>query len=169
RHEAQRGVHGVGSQRAASDRFATRKGTRGRIAGMSETPSNEPGPLDDALDRYLAHLRVERALQPMTLEAYARDLLEYLDWLARQGKRTLAEATQIDVLQHLASLQQRGLSRASQARHLAALRGLHRFASAEGLSPTDPAEGVEGSRGSRPLPHFLGIEEVDRLLAQPDA
>src|SRR5205807_113262 len=70
---------------------------------------------------------------------------------------------------HLASLQQRGLSRASQARHLAALRGLHRFASAEGLAQTDPAEGVEGSRGSRPLPRFLGIEEVDRLLAQPDA
>jgi integrase/recombinase XerD len=136
---------------------------------MSETPSNGPGPLDDALDRYLAHLRVERALQPTTLESYARDLREYLDWLARQGKRTLVEATQIDVLQHLASLQQRGLSRASQARHLAALRGLHRFASAEGLSSSDPAEGVEGSRGSRPLPHFLGVEEVDRLLAAPDS
>src|SRR5438270_444827 len=94
---------------------------------MSDAPANGPGaqangpgPLDDALDRYLAHLRVERALQPATLESYARDLREYLDWLTRLGKRTLGEATQIDVLQHLASLQQRGLSRASQARHLAA-------------------------------------------------
>jgi integrase/recombinase XerD len=136
---------------------------------MNDTPAIGPGPLDDALDRYLAHLRVERALQPATLESYARDLREYLDWLARQGKKTLGEATQIEVLQHLAALHRRGLSRASQARHLAALRGLHRFASAEGLAPTDPAEGVEGSRGSRPLPRFLGIEEVDRLLAQPDA
>jgi integrase/recombinase XerD len=136
---------------------------------MSETPANVPGPLDDALDRYLAHLRVERALQAATLESYARDLREYLDWLARHGRGTLAEATQIDVLQHLASLQKRGLSRASQTRHLAALRGLHRFANAEGLAPADPAEGVEGSRGARPLPRFLGIEEVDRLLAQPNA
>jgi integrase/recombinase XerD len=136
---------------------------------VKDAARSGPGPLDDALDRYLAHLRVERALQPATLESYARDLREYLDWLAKRERRSLAEATQIDVLRHLASLQQRGLSRASQARHLAAVRGLHRFANAEGLTPADPAEGVEGSRGSRPLPHFLGIEEVDRLLAQPDA
>jgi integrase/recombinase XerD len=136
---------------------------------VNDAPASGPSPLDDALDRYLAHLRVERALQPATLESYARDLREYLDWLAKRERRSLAAATQIDVLQHLASLQQRGLSRASQARHLAAVRGLHRFANAEGLTPTDPAEGVEGSRGSRPLPHFLGIEEVERLLAQPDA
>ncbi|HWE22315.1 MAG TPA: site-specific tyrosine recombinase XerD [Myxococcales bacterium] len=135
---------------------------------MTEDSANAPGPLDDALDRYLAHLRVERALQPATLESYARDLREYLDWLTRQGRRTLAQATQVDVLQHLASLQRRGLSRSSQARHLAAVRGLHRFASAEGLTETDPAGEVEGSRGSRPLPRFLGIEEIDRLLAQPD-
>ena len=37
------------------------------------------------------------------------------------------------------------------------------------MAPIDPTEGVEASRGSRPLPDFLGVEEVDRLLAQPDA
>lgn len=41
-----------------------------------------PSLLDEALDRYLAHLRVERGLLPATLESYARDLREYLDWLA---------------------------------------------------------------------------------------
>jgi integrase/recombinase XerD len=127
-----------------------------------------PGPLDDALDRYLAHLRVERALQPATLDSYARDLREYLDWLAAERIDRLAQATQVHVLRHLAALQQRGLSRASQARHLASLRGLHRFAAAEGICPTDPTEGVEASRGSRPLPDFLGVDEVEQLLAQPD-
>ena len=131
--------------------------------------SDAPGPLDVALDRYLAHLRVERALQPATLDSYARDLREYLDWLLTQAIDRLADATQVHVLRHLAALQQRGLSRASQARHLAAMRGLHRFAAADGICATDPTDGVEASRGSRPLPDFLGLEEVDRLLAQPDA
>jgi integrase/recombinase XerD len=135
---------------------------------VSEATMRGPGPLDDVLDRYLAHLRVERALQPATLESYARDLREYLDWLAAEGVGALERVTQLQVLQHVAALQQRGLSRASQARHLAAMRGLHRFASAEGLAPSDPTEGVEASRGARPLPDFLGVEEVDRLLAQPD-
>ena len=128
-----------------------------------------PSALDLALDLYLAHLRVERGLSPATLESYARDLREYLDWLAGQDSNSLAEVSETMVLQHLAALQQRGLSRASQARHLAALRGLHKFANAEGLTPTDPSEGVGATRGERPLPGFLGVGEIERLLAQPEA
>jgi integrase/recombinase XerD len=128
-----------------------------------------PSPLDLALDRYLAHLRVERGLLPATLESYARDLREYLDWLASRGLPSLTEVTEPVILQHLAALQVRGLSRASQARHLSALRGLHKFANAEGLVPTDPSESVEAARGSRPLPNFLSVDEVDRLLSAPVA
>src|SRR5262249_59665566 len=80
---------------------------------------------------------------------------------------SLAEVTEPLILQHLAGLHQRGLSRASQARHLSAVRGLHKFANAEGISSTDPSEQIEAARGSRPLPNFLSIDEVDRLLSAP--
>jgi len=129
--------------------------------------SREPSPLDLALDRYLAHLRSERGLSPATLESYARDLREYLEWLTGRRLAQLAEVTEPLILQHLADLQRRGLSRASQARHLAAVRGLHRLACAEGIAPTDPSEGVDATRGARPLPNFLSVDAVDRLLAQP--
>ncbi len=135
---------------------------------MNAVLNDAPSALDEALDRYLAHLRVERGLLPATLESYARDLREYLDWLPKQGILRLAQVTEPLVLQHLAALQKRGLSRASQARHLA-VRGLHRFANAEGIAPADPSEGIGATRGARPLPDFLGVHEVDRLLAQPDA
>jgi integrase/recombinase XerD len=127
-----------------------------------------PGPLLDALDRYLAHLKVERGLLPATLESYARDLQEYLAWLRKEQISSLAQVTEQTILQHLAALHVRGLGRSSQARHLAAVRGLHKFANAEGLSPLDPAERVGASRGARPLPIFLGVGEVDRLLGQPE-
>ncbi|HZR07742.1 MAG TPA: site-specific tyrosine recombinase XerD [Myxococcales bacterium] len=133
-----------------------------------EAALHGPSPLDEALDRYLAHLRVERGLLAATLEAYARDLREYADWLGAHAVARLDQVTEAMILHHLADLQRRGLSRASQARHLAAVRGLHKFASAEGLTPADPSAGVEATRGSRPLPHFLAVDEVDRLLAQPD-
>ena len=134
---------------------------------MTEALLTGPSALDQALDRYLDHLRVERGLLSATLEAYARDLREYTDWMARQGISRLGDVTEPTILQHLGALQLRGLSRASQARHLAAVRGLHRFANAEGIAATDPSEGVGATRGSRPLPNFLAIDEVDRLLAQP--
>ncbi|MBS2020992.1 MAG: site-specific tyrosine recombinase XerD [Deltaproteobacteria bacterium] len=124
--------------------------------------------LDRALDSYLGHLRVERGLLPATLESYARDLSEYLRWLREQKLRDLGGVTELMILRHLSALHERGLSQASQARHLAALRGLHRFCNAEGLSETDPSESVGAHRGARPLPNFLGVGEVDRLLAQPD-
>ena len=136
---------------------------------MTEAVQRVPSELDETVDRYLAHLRVERGLLAATLEAYARDLREYVEWLTARRIGRLADVNEPLILQHLAALQLRGLSRASQARHLAALRGLHKFANAEGLTPGDPSEGVETTRGSRPLPHFLAIDEVDRLLAQPDA
>jgi integrase/recombinase XerD len=134
---------------------------------MSTTPPF-PDVLPTALDRYLDHLRVERALMPATLESYSRDLREYLEWLEAQGILQISQVGRLHVLAHLSALHARGLSRASQARHLAAVRGLHRFAAAEGVAPADPSDGIEASRGSRPLPRFLGVEEVDRLLAQPD-
>jgi integrase/recombinase XerD len=135
---------------------------------MKAALKDAPSPLDEALDRYLAHLRVERGLSPATLESYARDLREYLDWLPKQGIERLAQVTEPLLLQHLSALQKRGLSRPSQSRHLAALRGLHKFANTEGIAPADPSEGVGATRGSRPLPDFLGVDEVDLLLAQPD-
>lgn len=123
--------------------------------------------IDAELDRYLDHLRVERGASPATLDGYARDLQEYAAWLRAAGVAELPAATELHVVQHLAALQQRGLSRSSQARHLAAVRGLHRFAAAEGNVGADVAAGVEVSRGLRPLPRFLGVVEVDRLLAAP--
>ncbi|GAC1342991.1 MAG: site-specific tyrosine recombinase XerD [Myxococcales bacterium] len=125
--------------------------------------------LDEALDRYLAHLRVERGLLPATLESYARDLAEYLGWLRARQLASLDAVGEREILEHLAGLQRRGLGKASQARHLAALRGLHRFAAAEGIAAQDPSARVGATRGARPLPDFLGVSEVDRLLAQPDA
>jgi integrase/recombinase XerD len=125
--------------------------------------------LDEALDRYLAYLKVERGLFPATLESYARDLAEYLDWLREQGTAALGAVGEPQILQHLVQLQKRGLGKASQARHLAAVRGLHRFAAVEGLATHDPSARIGATRGARPLPNFLGVTEVDRLLAQPDA
>jgi len=122
----------------------------------------------DAVDRYLAHLKVERGLSVATLESYARDLVEYTEWLAARGAASIDDVTGPLVLEHLATLQSRGLSRSSQARHLSAVRGLHKFAHAERLARIDPAEGLGATRGVRPLPDFLSVDEVDRLLAQPD-
>ena len=54
------------------------------------------------------------------------------------------------------------------ARHLATIRHFFRFALTEGLIDDDPAANIESPKFRQSLPDFLSLEEVDRLLRQPD-
>ena len=128
--------------------------------------SAAPNPLEPYLDAFIAYLRSERGLSPRTVEAYARDLVEYLEALARAKVRAPRAVWQEHVRGHLATLGRR-LSARSQARHLAAIRMFHRFLVAERHADRDPTELVETPRQARRLPIFLTLEEVEALLEAP--
>jgi integrase/recombinase XerD len=126
------------------------------------------GSLDEEIQQFLDHLRVERELTPATVEAYGRDLALFARFAADRKVAAGAAVRSIDVLDFLAFLTDRKLSPRSQARRLIALRQLFKFLKGERLSPTDPTEDVDLPRYGRKLPEFLTVEEVDRLLAAPD-
>jgi integrase/recombinase XerD len=124
--------------------------------------------LDDAIDRYLVHAKVERGLSANTIEAYARDLQVFADYGA---DRELEQAEQVSartVVDFLLQQARQGLSSRSQARRLVALRGLFRYLCAERLLARDPTAAVEAPRIVRRLPSVLSTGEVERLLAAPD-
>jgi integrase/recombinase XerD len=124
--------------------------------------------LDEEIQQFLDHLRVERELTPATVEAYGRDLTLFARFAADRKVRGGAEVRAIDVLDYLAFLTDRKLAPRSQARRLIALRQFFKFLKAERLSPNDPTEDIDLPRFGRKLPEFLTVEEVDRLLAAPD-
>jgi integrase/recombinase XerD len=119
------------------------------------------------LDHYVTYLRAERNLGGKTVDAYALDLRDYLGELAKRGVEA-ERATREDVLEHLAWLGAKGLSPRSRARHLAAIRGFHRFLEDEKLAPADPTDDLDTPKHARKLPVFLTVEEVVRLLDAPD-
>ena len=119
------------------------------------------------LDHFVTYLRAERNLAPKSVEAYATDVRDYLVEIAKRGV-TVEGATREDVLEHLAYLGKKGLSPRSRARHLAALRGFHRFLEDEKLAPADPTADLDTPRAARKLPVFLNLDEVERLLEAPD-
>ena len=69
---------------------------------------------------------------------------------------------------HLAELRAGGLSAASAARAVSAVRGLHRFAAREGLAAVDVARDVRPPAPPRRLPKALDVDQVAALLAVPD-
>ena len=121
------------------------------------------------LDLFVGYLHAERGLAVRTVEAYARDLSEYLRGLSAEGVETLEGISEAHVRGHLDALGARGLSGRSQARHLAALRVFHRFLLAEQHLSRDPTVHLETPKSARRLPVVLTLEEVEALLDAPRA
>lgn len=112
---------------------------------------------------FLDMLAAERGAAANTIDAYRRDLDDYAAYLG-QEKVAAPNATADTVRGFLVSLDERGLSAASAARRLSAVRQFHRFLYVEGHAPADPTAAIGGPKQARPLPKTLNVAEVDRLL-----
>jgi integrase/recombinase XerD len=124
--------------------------------------------VDQAIQQFLDHLRVERELSVATVAAYGSDLADFARFLAQRGVTDVTTVRTLDVLEYLAALTAEGLSARSQARSLVAQRQLFRFLRTERVCESNPTEEVDLPRFGRKLPVFLTLDEVDRLLATPD-
>ncbi|MBX6378303.1 MAG: site-specific integrase, partial [Clostridia bacterium] len=118
------------------------------------------------LDVFLEYLAVERGYASNTVLSYARDLRDFAAFAARSGTDLVA-ASKADVRRYLQYLERQGLSAATLARRLAALKAFYLYLVREGLLADSPAEDVAAPRQPRRLPRVLTVEEVDRLLRQP--
>ena len=99
-----------------------------------------------------------------TLLAYGRDLRDFAGWLA--GKRKdFDSGRREDVEAYIVSCEAQGLSAATRARRLSAIRQLYRFAYEEAWRADNPTIQITGPAKAKRLPKVLTIEEVDRLLA----
>jgi len=131
-------------------------------------------PLKDQITSFLEFLKYNRNVSPHTLRAYETDLTQLLAFLAAQDgvKPSQIAVTRFDtdgVRGFLAELHDRGNSRASAGRRLAALRTFSRYLVREELLPDDPTALIGAPRQTQTLPAHLGEEEMGRLLAAPDA
>jgi integrase/recombinase XerD len=112
---------------------------------------------------FLDMLAAERGAAAPTIEAYTRDLSEFLAFLAAKGK-TARNAAADHLRAFLAGLARKGLAPTSRARKLSAIRQLFRFLLAEGLRSDDPCSAIDSPRLGRPLPKILSLAEVETLL-----
>lgn len=130
--------------------------------------------LREHVTAFLAFLQLNRNVSPHTLRAYRTDLELWMDHLAatRQVKPSQLPVGAFDtdgVRGFLGALHERGNSRTSAARRLAALRTFARYLVREDVLTGDPTALVGAPRKERTLPAHLAAPDMDRLLAAPDA
>jgi integrase/recombinase XerD len=87
---------------------------------------------------------------------------------AAERKVGVTELRREHVVDFLGTLYRRNLDSRSVARHLVTIRHFFRFLLLEGAIEGDPAANIESPKFRQSLPEFLSVDEVDRLLRQPD-
>ncbi len=119
------------------------------------------------IDGYLAYLRDVRRMSPNTVESYARDLAA-LAAFAEKRNVDPGAMDRRDLEAFVRSLMTGGLSPRSTARAVACVRGFYKFLAVEQRLESSAADDLRAPRAWAALPRFLALDEVDRLLAQPD-
>ena len=120
------------------------------------------------ISSFLTYVKVEKGLSSNTVSAYRRDLVKF-DVFAQKRKLSLEAVSRDDLVDFLASLYRMKLESRTVARHLVTLRNFFRFAQIQELITTDPSINLESPKIRRSLPGYLRLEEVERLLEQPDS
>lgn len=124
------------------------------------------------IDRYVAHIALERGLAENTRQAYAADVTRFLLWLREEEVRP--ECVRLEHLHRFAwSLHDVGISARSTARILSGLRSFYRFLRLDGYIEHDPTELLETPKIGKHLPEVLSVNEIDRIqdvidLSQPE-
>jgi integrase/recombinase XerD len=119
------------------------------------------------IDSYLTYLRDVRRVSANTVESYARDLAGLAAFAEQRGTPVDA-LTRRDLEAFVRSLMTGGLSPRSVARAVACVRGFYRFLALEKKLDESPAADLKAPRAWPALPKFLDLDDVDRLLSQPD-
>jgi integrase/recombinase XerD len=120
------------------------------------------------LESFLEMTSAERGAAVNTLLAYERDLSSYWTFLHQRG-RIFSDAATEDVRAYMAHSHREGLSPATQARRLSAIRQFHRFLYAEGIRQDDPTGSISSPRQGKPLPKVLSVAQVDALIVTAEA
>jgi len=116
---------------------------------------------ENLLAGFLDYLKVEKGLAPLTTEAYARDIRQFVEAL---GRRDLTQARRADVRNFLQRLFTNQLDGRSVARKLSALRHVYRYLLLDRHIDHDPTLNIETPKQWKVLPKSLAKDELDIML-----
>lgn len=124
--------------------------------------------MDEHLDSFLVYITMNRGLSKNTIESYSRDISSLTAFLDKRGISDPASVNEPDVAAFFEHLRKKNLSPRSVARNIVSLKQFFRFLLAENVITEDPLRNTVSPKPSKTLPHTLSLDEVERLLAEPE-
>ena len=119
------------------------------------------------LKDFLKYLETEKKSSENTITAYSRDIKAFARHMEAKGG-SVETANKTDVLSYLMDINKTGRTRATSNRKLASLRAYYSWLMKTGALEEDPTAEIKTPRADRKELDFLSVEEVEKLLNQPD-
>jgi len=123
--------------------------------------------ISSAISSFLTHVKVEKGLSANTISAYRRDLVKF-EGFAKKSKLLVETVSRDDLVDFLAGLYRDKLESRTVARQLVTLRNFFRWAQTQEIITEDPSIKLESPKIRKSLPGYLRLDEVEKLLNQPD-
>lgn len=117
---------------------------------------------------FVEYLQKERRMSKNTLEAYKRDVQEFIAFEGARGMTDLLDTSSTEIIAFLHDLKISGKSAATVNRKLASVRAFFNFLINSGLIRSNPTVDIKSPKIERKELEYLTIEEVDKLLSVPD-
>jgi len=124
-------------------------------------------PAKKYIRKFLNYLKDERFYSPQSLKSYQTDLLQFEDFLDKEGLN-LAKVSHVDIRKFLIMLGKDKCKPKSLARKISTIRSFYKYLTRFGFMEKNPAVLLSSFKYKRRLPEILEIEELERLVESPD-
>lgn len=123
--------------------------------------------IDRIVESYINYLAAARGFSPNTIDAYEGDIKQFKRFIISQRK-TIRKVKRSDITGFIQYISKPGVANTTLSRKISSLKNFFKFLIEEGLIEEDPTLSVESPRIVRSLPSVLEIEEIEKILAQPN-
>ena len=124
--------------------------------------------MERTLAEFIAYLHTTKNTSANTEISYQRDLRKLIRYLQEQDICDFVEVTSLDLKAYLSELRNENLASSTISRNIASIRALFQYLFKEGRIKEDPSGDLKPPRVEKKMPEILSVQEVDRLLKQPN-
>ena len=124
--------------------------------------------MDIFIREYLSSLKLERNLSENTIASYKNDLISLHNFLKDSGVDDPSTVNSKILNDFFGLLSKLGLSSRSAARYYSSLKGFFGYLFSSGYIEINPIEKISAPKVTKGLPNVLNINEIEKILAEPD-
>lgn len=122
--------------------------------------------MNELLKKYIEHLQFKN-LSYNTIDAYKRDLTNFIDFLKSRDEELNTISTDVIIL-YAQKLRKEGKANTSVIRNIISIRNFYKYLLINKIVDEDPTLAYELPKNKKEIPKILTVEEVDKFLLQPD-